>query len=106
MELQDNRSEIAKLVWAKLKYTECVIGGENTTVIEIKEPWELIKELDNIYNITKDALDFNVKQNIGLMKVNHKLSEKLKSKTNNATAYNDGYGVGYSDAKHDMLNNK
>lgn len=76
MELQDSRSEIAKLVWAKLAYTECVVSGENTTIIEIKDVWVLISEIEKLFNTTKDALDFNVKQNIGLIKENHKLHEE------------------------------
>lgn len=40
-------SEIAKMVWEKLTYTDCQINGDDTTVIEIKNVWDLIKELEN-----------------------------------------------------------
>ena len=46
MELQDSISKVAKMVWAKLQYTECKIKGENSTVVEIKDVWGLIKELE------------------------------------------------------------
>jgi hypothetical protein len=39
-------SPIAKLVWSYLKYTECDINGEHTTLIENKEVWEMIKALE------------------------------------------------------------
>jgi len=39
-------SPIAKLVWSYLKYTECDINGEHTTIIEAKEIWDMIKALE------------------------------------------------------------
>lgn len=49
-------SEIAKMVWEKLTYTECQINGDDTTVIEIKNVWDLIKELENY---CQKAVDFS-----------------------------------------------
>lgn len=43
----NGHSEIAKMVWGKLTYTDCQINGDDTTVIEIKNVWDLIKELEN-----------------------------------------------------------
>lgn len=62
------KSEIAKIVWAKLTYTDCQIKGNDTTIIEIKDVWEMINEIENIIKIKQDALNYNVKQNINLMK--------------------------------------
>ncbi len=39
-------SPIAKLVWSYLKYTECDINGEHTTLIENMEVWEMISALE------------------------------------------------------------
>jgi hypothetical protein len=78
MELQDSISKVAKLVWSKLYYTECKIKGEESTVIEIKDVWGLIKELENIINMQKETIDFNVSQNINLIKENHRLHLQIK----------------------------
>jgi hypothetical protein len=79
MKLQDNQSEIAKLVWSKLFYTPCQINGQDSTIIEIKEVWELIKEIETKFETTKKALDFNVKQNLGLIWENHRLQGIIKT---------------------------
>jgi len=82
MKLQDSQSEIAKLVWSKLVYTPCVINGFDSTVIEIKEVWELIAEIESKFKTTKNALDFNVQQNMGLIKENHRLYQKINELLN------------------------
>ena len=74
MELQDSISGTAKMVWSKLQYTECKIKGEDTTVIEIKDVWGLIKELEEIIETQRKTINFNVSQNMNLIKENHKLS--------------------------------
>ena len=79
MELQDSISKVAKMVWIKLQYTECKIKGEDSTVIEIKDVWGLIKEIEDIIETQKKTIDFNVQQNINLIKENHRLNEKIKA---------------------------
>lgn len=78
MVLQDSHSEIAKLVWSYLRYTPCKIDGQDSTVIEINEVWELISEIEAKYMKNKEALDFNVQQNLGLIKENHRLHLEIK----------------------------
>ncbi len=80
MENTDNRTKIAKLVWSKLTYTECIIDDNSTTIIEIKQPWELIKELEGLFATTVNALNFNVRQNMQLIKDNHRLHEERRQK--------------------------
>jgi len=46
--MEKEHSEIAKIVWAKLTYTECQIDGDNTTVIEIKDVWKMIEEIESM----------------------------------------------------------
>jgi len=71
-------SEIATLVWSKLKYTPCIIDGNQTTVIEIKEVWELIRDLEELPSINQGALEHNVKINIDLIKENHRLIADIR----------------------------
>jgi len=59
-----NYSPIAKLVWSYLKYTECDINGEHTTLIESRNVWEMIKALelhihDELTKLKKLARIFN-----------------------------------------------
>ena len=83
MELQDSISKVAKMVWAKLQYIECKIEGENSTVIEIKDVWGLIKELEDIIEIQRKAFEFNVSQNMNLIKENHRLNIIIKEENIN-----------------------
>ena len=80
MKLQDSISETAKMVWAKLQYTECKITGEDSTVIEIKDVWGLIKEIEDIIETQRNTIDFNVKTNMDLVKTIQKMISKDKSK--------------------------
>lgn len=67
------------MVWAKLQYTECKIKGEDSTVIEIKDVWGLIKELEDVIETQRKTIEFNVGQNMNLIKENHRLNLLIKN---------------------------
>jgi len=74
-----NYSPIAKLVWSYLKYTECDINGEHTTLIEAKEIWEMI-----------NALEFHIHDELmRLKKLARIFSESELNKEPNSTLSND-----------------
>ena len=80
MKLQDSQSEIAKLVWSKLKYTQCHVDGLATSIIEIKEVWELISEIESIIKVKQDTIDLNVKTNMDLVKTIQKMINRDQQK--------------------------
>jgi len=75
---------ISKLVWDKLKYTQCHVDGLATSIIEIKEVWELISEIESIIKVKQDTIDLNVKTNMDLVKTIQKMISKDKSKLEKA----------------------
>jgi len=80
----DSQSEIAKLVWSKLKYTQCHVDGLATSIIEIKEVWELISKIESIIKVKQDTIDLNVKTNMDLVKTIQKMISKDKQKLDKA----------------------
>lgn len=90
------KSEIAKLVWDKLKYTQCQVDGLVTSIIEIKEVWELIHEIESIIKEKQETIDLNIKTNMDLVRTIQRMNNKERQHIM------DKYGVNEKDVDNYM----
>ncbi len=57
-ETQKEHSKIAQAVWSKLAYQDFQSDGLPITVLTLKDPWELIAELEGRFTEKKPKISF------------------------------------------------